>query len=84
MLVKNDQVIIAVKLVSDEDINGLHVARFLELMTIFFHLAIAIMSVVMSVINALDAWAASFWRVWDVAWVGLWWHLCPVRVVPLG
>ncbi len=84
MLIRNDQVMIAVKLVSDEDIDRLKVAQFLELLTTFFRLAIAVMLVVVSVINALDALTGSFWRAWDAALVGLRWRLCPVRVAAIG
>jgi len=84
MLVKNDQVVVAVKLVSDEGIDQIKVAQFLELLTTFFRLAIAVMLTIASVINALDAWTAAFWRAWDTAVIGLRWYLFPVRIVAMG
>ena len=84
MLTKRDQVLIAVKLVSDEDINGVRVAEFLELLAQFLRLAVLLMLAVIGIVNTLNSWADAFWEAWDNAGPSLRWRLCPIRVTPMG
>lgn len=84
MLTLTDKVVVAIKVISDEDIDGVRVAEWLELLATFLRLAVALMLAIVSVVNALDTLAAAFWQAWDEAIIGLRWHLCPVTVTPMG
>lgn len=84
MLIKRDQVLIAFKVVSDEDINGVKVAEFLELLAQFLRLAVLLMLAVVGVASALNAWADAFWAAWDNMTLSLRWRVSWVKLAPMG
>jgi hypothetical protein len=87
MLTLTDKVIVAVKVISDEGIDGVRVAEWLELLATFLRLAVALMLVIVSVVNALDALVAAFWQAWDAMWadfVGLRPKRAFAYIVPMG
>lgn len=70
------------KVVSTGTIDTDCIKKWIGVIMAFLQLAIAIMTVVMEIVNALDDIAAAFWQAWDG--VILRWQLYPVSVAAMG